>query len=199
MVPRRWRHFSRRSLRTAVHAAVALATVVAFVWGGLGLVGLPKPQSSVPFPCMDHRCGCASPEECWTNCCCMSPEERLAWAHEHGVQPPPSIAARVLGTAKPACCQCATTPNASRTSTSATDAAGIPPAGTSTAARPLGPGSPRTCKGLEPLGPVVCLLRAPTLETTLPPLPRAWFVLPCDAVLPAPPASDHPTPPPRGC
>lgn len=188
MVSGRWRSFSRRSLGAAVHAAVALAMVVAFVWGGLGLVGLPKPQSSVPFPCMDHRCGCASPEECWTNCCCMTPDERLAWAREHHVQPPPSIAARVLGTAKPACCQCATKDPANKDSATKT-----------AATKPLGPGSPRTCKGLEPLGPVVCLLRAPLVAYTLPPQPRAAVILPCNAALPSAPAPDHPTPPPRAC
>jgi hypothetical protein len=37
---------------------------------------------------MNHRCGCQSAQQCWDNCCCLSPAERLAWARAHGVDPP---------------------------------------------------------------------------------------------------------------
>lgn len=59
-------------------------------------VGLPLPQSatiesSTPFPCQSHRCGCVSAEQCWQSCCCFSPAERLAWAKEHGVHVPDAV------------------------------------------------------------------------------------------------------------
>jgi len=48
---------------------------------------------SQPFPCQNSPCGCKTAEQCWTNCCCSTLEERLAWAEEHEVIPP-SYAAR---------------------------------------------------------------------------------------------------------
>lgn len=44
--------------------------------------------SSQPFPCQDHLCGCRTAEQCWSNCCCFTPEERWAWAKAHNVEPP---------------------------------------------------------------------------------------------------------------
>lgn len=45
-------------------------------------------RHSVPFPCQDRPCGCSSPEQCWTSCCCFSPAEREAWARERHLAPP---------------------------------------------------------------------------------------------------------------
>ena len=45
-------------------------------------------DSSQPFPCQDHPCGCRTAEQCWSHCCCFTPEERWAWARSHGVEPP---------------------------------------------------------------------------------------------------------------
>ena len=42
---------------------------------------------SKPFPCMDKPCGCASAEQCFSNCCCNTPAELLAWAQAHRVEP----------------------------------------------------------------------------------------------------------------
>ncbi len=42
---------------------------------------------SQPFPCMDKTCGCATAEQCFTNCCCNTPAETLAWAKAHAVEP----------------------------------------------------------------------------------------------------------------
>lgn len=63
-------------------------------------VGFPAPRGdavtdarlaakdrSRPFPCMDKPCGCATAEQCFTNCCCHTPAERLAWAKAHRVEP----------------------------------------------------------------------------------------------------------------
>src|SRR5262249_43664149 len=56
-------------------------------------IGFPLPHLSSkdhrqPFPCQDHPCGCQTAEQCWRHCCCFSPEERLAWAEAHHVEPP---------------------------------------------------------------------------------------------------------------
>jgi hypothetical protein len=40
------------------------------------------------FPCASGRCGCSTARECWTNCCCHSPAQRLDWALRRGVMPP---------------------------------------------------------------------------------------------------------------
>lgn len=57
------------------------------------LVGIPMPtpvakDSSRPFPCQHHRCGCASADQCWRHCCCFTREQKLAWARENEVSPP---------------------------------------------------------------------------------------------------------------
>jgi len=40
---------------------------------------------SKPFPCMDKACGCATADQCFTNCCCNTPAETLAWAKAHQI------------------------------------------------------------------------------------------------------------------
>jgi hypothetical protein len=45
-------------------------------------------DSSQPFPCQDHACGCQTAEQCWSHCCCFTPDERWAWATAHNVEPP---------------------------------------------------------------------------------------------------------------
>jgi len=42
---------------------------------------------SRPFPCMDKPCGCATAEQCFSNCCCNTPAETLAWARARKVDP----------------------------------------------------------------------------------------------------------------
>jgi len=48
---------------------------------------LASKDRSRPFPCMDKACGCATAEQCFANCCCHTPAERLAWARVHKVEP----------------------------------------------------------------------------------------------------------------
>lgn len=48
-------------------------------------------QGAERYPCEDHACGCVSALECWSNCCCHTPHQRLVWAITHGVQPPASV------------------------------------------------------------------------------------------------------------
>lgn len=66
---------------------------------------------STPFPCMDKPCGCATAEQCFTNCCCNTPEETLAWARAQGVAPAvlAALERRAGTTAEPpaACCSAA--------------------------------------------------------------------------------------------
>jgi hypothetical protein len=67
---------------------------------------------STPFPCMDKPCGCGTAEQCFTNCCCNTPAETLAWARAHDIDPAvlsslESRATAARRAAKPAPC-CAT-------------------------------------------------------------------------------------------
>ena len=77
--------------------SIAAGALAAYL---IAAVGVPLPtfqakDRSQPFPCMDRPCGCKSAAACWTSCCCTTPEERLHWAHEHGVEPPSSLLAAV--------------------------------------------------------------------------------------------------------
>jgi hypothetical protein len=68
-------------------AGVALLSYCA-VAVGLPFPQLPVKDRSIPFICQNRACGCQSADDCWRHCCCFTPEERHAWAHEHGVTPP---------------------------------------------------------------------------------------------------------------
>ena len=49
----------------------------------------PSPSDdSVAYPCQSGHCGCKSAFQCWTSCCCQTPEERLEWARKNGASPP---------------------------------------------------------------------------------------------------------------
>ena len=68
----------------------------------IATLGIPLPQQVMkvitePFPCMHCGCGCTDAATCWKECCCFSTEEKLAWAKEHGVQPPAFLAALASG------------------------------------------------------------------------------------------------------
>jgi len=74
---------------------LAVLLGVAYLTAMIG-VPLPTPaeklSGGVPFPCQGHRCGCHSAEQCWRNCCCFTPAQRLAWAAANRVQPPVDLA-----------------------------------------------------------------------------------------------------------
>lgn len=77
--------------------SIVAGALAAYLIAALG-VPLPSFQAkdrSQPFPCMDRPCGCKSAAACWTSCCCTTSEERLHWAHEHGIQPPSELLAAV--------------------------------------------------------------------------------------------------------
>jgi hypothetical protein len=88
----------------AVHRFVAWLSLVGYVvvasglplpWGAVapGSVSpaaekrLAVKDRSTPFPCMDKPCGCVTAEQCFSNCCCNTPAETLAWAKAHNVDP----------------------------------------------------------------------------------------------------------------
>ena len=75
----------RRALVASAVLGYALATTGFPVWRTAEV----RSVGGQAFPCQDHACGCGSAEQCWSDCCCFSPAERMAWAERHGIQPPP--------------------------------------------------------------------------------------------------------------
>ncbi|MEQ8786025.1 MAG: hypothetical protein RIC55_06985 [Pirellulaceae bacterium] len=80
---------SRRSLVAALLLPVLLA-------GGVGLPAVPvvRKDLSQPFPCQDCACACRDAQACWSGCCCLTDEQKLAWAKAHNVTPPAYVAVR---------------------------------------------------------------------------------------------------------
>jgi hypothetical protein len=68
-------------------ASVALISYMLSIFGFPVAVGAPKGNGE-PFPCQDLPCGCQNAEQCWRSCCCLTPEQRWAWARAHNVTPP---------------------------------------------------------------------------------------------------------------
>lgn len=77
-----WRSLGRR-LCAGVALVAYLGTAI-----GLPLPSFARKDHSIPFPCQDNPCGCRTAEQCWRHCCCLSVEERWAWAQEHNITPP---------------------------------------------------------------------------------------------------------------
>ena len=91
-LPKRW---FRRGRKAGVSLCAA--------WFMLTVLGVPMPAPQVsadpgaqPYICQGHGCGCPSAESCWKQCCCYTNEEKLAWAMQQGISPPPEIVAEVL-------------------------------------------------------------------------------------------------------
>ena len=87
----------RSRLAPLARRFTAVALLLAFIASSFGVMPTPAaiakflgtdPAVGVAYPCQGCGCGCAGAVECWTACCCHTPEERLVWALEHGVQPP---------------------------------------------------------------------------------------------------------------
>jgi len=79
-----------------------LVVAVALLGHIAGMMGVPLPVSAAkdstsPFPCQNHACGCTSAEQCWRHCCCYTAEEKLAWARANRVEPPAYAAAKSNG------------------------------------------------------------------------------------------------------
>ena len=89
------------------------------VAGSLAATGSPAAKRlagkdrSRPFPCMDKPCGCATAEQCFSNCCCNTAAELLAWAEANRLDPATlmTLHARAAGArpapATPSCCSSA--------------------------------------------------------------------------------------------
>src|SRR5262245_54123869 len=92
------RYWSWHRVRFArLRRVVSLVALAAYL---VGAVGVPLPayvhkDDDTPFPCQDHACGCANAEQCWGECCCFTPSQRLAWAREHHVTLPARYLAAV--------------------------------------------------------------------------------------------------------
>lgn len=108
---RRFRQLLKRS-RRPLFVGVALLGYLAAAFG-IPLPARSVKDLSIPFPCQDRPCGCATAAECWQSCCCFSREEHLAWARAHHVEPPAGYADsgwndRPERTGKSDCCQAKT-------------------------------------------------------------------------------------------
>lgn len=84
-----FRHAKKR-LKSRLRQLATLATVAAL---SACAVGIPLPDSvkkpsDVAYPCQDCPCGCKTAEVCWTNCCCFTQAEKIAWARDNNVTPP---------------------------------------------------------------------------------------------------------------
>lgn len=97
-MPSRVRFLSSRSRSTLTRRAILALVLVSYLAASQGWIISPAwilrvaaVTAAERYPCEDCSCGCASAHECWTNCCCHTLPERLAWAVRHGVRPPPYV------------------------------------------------------------------------------------------------------------
>ena len=194
---------------------IATITMMAFVMASLG--ALPSPGTIARWlrvtvdrhPCEGHACGCGSVHDCWTNCCCHTPEERLAWAIREGVQPPAFVKytqAQWIAAAnnvKPGSATCGGCVAGVQSKLARGERAACGE-GDAVAARPKSRGSHGAalsalgCKGNGSMlvFALPLAITAPDVVALLP-LPRAVFVRALDWRLPVRAALDHPAPPPR--
>jgi hypothetical protein len=100
---RGWKNWCS-ALRRRVIVGLVLMSHLASIFG------LPLPASAFkaggePYGCQDSPCGCQSAEQFWKGCCCMSPEQRWAWAREHQVEPPSYAERPGNSFSKSSCCK----------------------------------------------------------------------------------------------
>jgi hypothetical protein len=100
MRPWNW-HRRRTLLRRRLTVAVMLATYLAASFGVPVPVRANKPDGK-PFPCQHHACGCLTAQQCRENCCCYSAAQRMAWAQQHGIEPPAAWVAELAADAQAA-------------------------------------------------------------------------------------------------
>jgi hypothetical protein len=100
-----------RTPAASVRRLLALAVAVAQLVGSIGIapVRAGSPDSSDPYPCQNHPCGCRTAAACWAGpCCCFTMREKVAWANENGVAPPEHAlrlaAEEPAVSALPSCC-----------------------------------------------------------------------------------------------
>src|SRR5690606_13707137 len=80
-----------RSLRRVLRLSLTLGVLCGMLVGTTGFSVAPRMSLGGAFPCEGNGCGCQSAAECWLGCCCLTPKQRLAWARQHGVTPPPEL------------------------------------------------------------------------------------------------------------
>jgi hypothetical protein len=89
------RKFWRKAVRGLLSLSV-LAGLCALLFP-LPIARLPQAMtekdSSEPFPCQDHPCGCQSAEQCWKKCCCLTDAQKVAWAKANHVTVPDFVMA----------------------------------------------------------------------------------------------------------
>lgn len=79
----------RAKRSVAVRALSSLLAGLIAVGSMAGPTGAGAPlASSSAYPCAGSNCGCIDAGHCWRACCCLSLDQRLAWARRHGVAPP---------------------------------------------------------------------------------------------------------------
>lgn len=109
--------------RRACVAGLLLPVIIAGACG-VPIFPIVIKERSQPYPCQDCPCPCADAESCWRRCCCMSDEQKLAWAQRHGVTPPAFFLAQAAAKSRPAdpaaptspkcCCSCGKKPARAR-------------------------------------------------------------------------------------
>ena len=78
--------FAHQRIQSAILTLVGLSLLLCNTWVPLPITVVK--DLSIPFPCQAKGCGCQNANQCWSNCCCHSDSEKLAWAAKHGVEPP---------------------------------------------------------------------------------------------------------------
>jgi hypothetical protein len=187
----------RHHRQRLVAVLVALSVVVASI--GVPFALESAKDTSQPYPCMHHRCGCGSAEACWRGCCCMTQAQKLAWAKEHGVTPPDYALAQAEQEEPQSCgscghhhdCESEPTPVAHTTTDEVKKSAG------------LGVGLVlsedfRRCQGLASVWLTIGHALLPKVESRIPrfqPAPSAWLAIASQSAESPPLSLD--TPPPR--
>lgn len=134
---RRWHAARDRDSLSAMHRLSCIHRITAWMaLIGYALVasGLPLPMGAAapvaagspvakrlagkdrsrPFPCMDKPCGCATAEQCFSNCCCNTPAELLAWAKANRIDPAVIVALKrraAVPAPETSCCSTAAKPS----------------------------------------------------------------------------------------
>ncbi len=197
-------------------ASLGVMPTPAIVARWLG-VAISTVEGAERYPCEKHACGCVSALECWSNCCCHTPRQRLVWAITHGVQPPDSVkfsddqwiaASNDVKAGSAECSACvaqihnrlargiATTPDVP----AAENCSACP--SESNAAKPASPTgltiSALACKGIQQILAVSVPPSIPSSARTVIPIRVfARAVLPPQDAGPESPSLDVPEPPPR--
>ena len=73
-------------IQSVILTLVGLSLLLCNTWVPLPIT--VEKDLSIPFPCQANGCGCQNAAQCWSNCCCHTDSEKLAWAAKHSVEPP---------------------------------------------------------------------------------------------------------------